>query len=301
MQKNNLYKSLLEEREIIQIEGEEKLDFLQNLITNNIFILSEKRAIYSALLSPQGKYLFDFILFLHGGKKQKIFLDCEKKRSSELITLLNMYNLRKNISISKVIKAKVYVIFGDFNNSFLSKIELKNSVGFSRSTKKEVMLIDPRNKILGIRVIHFTGNLSNQIESINTVDFEKWNYLRINLGVPEGSIDMEVNKSFLMENNFEFINAIDFSKGCYLGQENTARQKYRATLKKRLMKVKIFGDAIPNGSKIFYNGKIVGLMRSSSKNIGLATIKIDEAKNAALKKTKLSTAESYIEINEDLK
>ena len=125
MDNHKLYKAFLRERDIIQIEGEEKFEFLQGLITNNIYALSEKRVIYSALLTPQGKYLFDFILFLKGNNKEKIFFDCERKRSAELINLLNMYKLRKEISITRVNRTKVYVVFGKLTPSFLSNIKLK--------------------------------------------------------------------------------------------------------------------------------------------------------------------------------
>ena len=94
--------------------------------------------------------------------------------------------------------------------------------------------------------------------------------------MPNPDLDLEIEKSFLIENNFEFINAIDFKKGCYVGQENTARQKYRGTCpKKKLFLIRIIGDDIINGTKIYYNERVVGTMRSSCKDIGLATIRTD--------------------------
>ena len=301
MQNHKLYKTFLKERDIIQITGEEKFEFLQGLITNNIYTLSEKRVIYAALLTPQGKYLFDFILFLKGNNKEKIFFDCEKKRSAELINLLNMYKLRKKISISRVNRAKVYVVFGKLTPSFLSSIKLKNSTGFAKFNENQVAFLDPRNKNLGIRIILFSKNLTSNILDIPSVYNEEWNFHRLSLGIPDGSNDMDINKSFLIENNIEYINGIDFNKGCYLGQENTARQKYRGKLKKRLMKVKIHGNAVPKGTSITNKNKIVGLMHSSSKDIGLATIKIKEAKNAILQKHRFSAADSYLEVKEKLK
>ena len=301
MDNNKLCKAFLKERDIIQIEGEEKFEFLQGLITNNIYTLSEKRVIYSALLTPQGKYLFDFVLFLKGNNKEKIFLDCERKRSAELINLLNMYKLRKEISISRVNGTKVYVVFGKLTPFFLSSIKLKNSTGFAKFNDNYVVFLDPRNKNLGIRIVLFSKSLTSNILDIPSVNFEEWNFHRLSLGIPDGSNDMDVNKSFLIENNIEYINGIDFDKGCYLGQENTARQKYRGTLKKRLMKVKIYGNTVPNGTSITNKNKIVGLMHSSSKDIGLATIKIEEAKNAILQKHRFSAAESYLEVKEKIK
>jgi folate-binding protein YgfZ len=175
---------------------------------------------------------------------------------------------------------------------------MQDSLGFSRSSKGIIILKDPRNRNLGIRIISFSNKLFKTIDSIPLVTYKKWNFHRITLGIPDGSKDMKINKSFLIENNFENFNGVDFDKGCYLGQENTARLKYKGTLKKRLMKVKIHGDPVANGTSILSNGKIVGLMHSSCSNVGLATIKIEIAKTTN-QKNRLIAANSFLEIVKD--
>ena len=296
MNKLNLYKTHLKDRDLVEIEGKESLDFLQNLITNDTNLINENKAIYSALLTPQGKYLFDFILFLKAKNNDKILIDCEKARSDELIKTFNVYKLRKKVTISKLKNIKFYSIFGSISEQLLSRIGLKNLEGYSITSEENVAFFDPRNKNLGIRIITFNSDQPRYLKNIPSTSNEEWDLNRIALCIPDGSKDMEINKSFLIENNFENLNGIDFDKGCYLGQENTARQKYRANLKKRLYKVKIYGPPIPNGTDIANENKIVGIMRSSNLHFGLATLKIDAANQAKKNDKKLKAANSYIKI-----
>lgn len=275
----------LDDRIIIEIIGTDTKDFLQPLITNNIELVSSKKSIYAALLSPQGKYIFDFFIF-ENSISGHLSIDCAKNRCAELLEKLNIYKLRYKINFNINNNISIFSIYG----TDYSELELNlKEVSLEGSTEKinnNIILVDPRNKKLGLRIY---SDLSSPIEGFNKIpDGEKsdLDYIRIELSVPNPDLDLEIEKSFLIENNFEFINAIDFKKGCYVGQENTARQKYRGTAKKKLFLIRIIGDDIINGTKIYYNERVVGTMRSSCKDIGLATIRTDfyeEYKNTNIK------------------
>lgn len=275
----------LDDRIIIEIIGTDTKDFLQPLITNNIDLVSSKKSIYAALLSPQGKYIFDFFIF-ENSINGHLSIDCAKNRCAELLEKLNIYKLRYKINFNINNNISIFSIYG----TDYSELELNlKEVSLEGSTEKinnNIILVDPRNKKLGLRIY---SDLSSPIEGFNKIpDGEKsdLDYIRIELSVPNPDLDLEIEKSFLIENNFEFINAIDFKKGCYVGQENTARQKYRGTAKKKLFLIRIIGDDIINGTKIYYNERVVGTMRSSCKDIGLATIRTDfyeEYKNTNIK------------------
>ena len=275
----------LDDRIIIEIIGADTKKFLQPLITNNIDLVSSKKSIYAALLSPQGKYIFDFFIF-ENSINGHLSIDCAKNRCAELLEKLNIYKLRYKINFNINNNISIFSIYG----TDYSELELKlKEVSLEGSTEKinnNIILVDPRNKKLGLRIY---SDLSSPIEGFNKIpDGEKsdLDYIRIELSVPNPDLDLEIEKSFLIENNFEFINAIDFKKGCYVGQENTARQKYRGTAKKKLYLIRIIGNNIINGTKIYYNERVVGTMRSSCKDIGLATIRTDfyeEYKNTNIK------------------
>ena len=275
----------LDDRIIIEIIGTNTKEFLQPLITNNIDLVSSKKSIYAALLSPQGKYIFDFFIF-ENSINGHLSIDCAKNRCAELLEKLNIYKLRYKINFNINNNISIFSIYG----TDYSELELNlKEVSLEGSTEKinnNIIIVDPRNKKLGLRIY---SDLSSPIEGFNKIPYgvkSDLDYIRIELSVPNPDLDLEIEKSFLIENNFEFINAIDFKKGCYVGQENTARQKYRGTAKKKLFLIRIIGDDIINGTKIYYNERVVGTMRSSCKDIGLATIRTDfyeEYKNTNIK------------------
>ena len=275
----------LDDRIIIEIIGADTKKFLQPLITNNIDLVSSKKSIYAALLSPQGKYIFDFFIF-ENSINGHLSIDCAKNRCAELLEKLNIYKLRYKINFNINNNISIFSIYGTDYSELELELKKVNLEGSTEKIDNNVILVDPRNKKLGLRIY---SNLSSPIEGFNKIpDGEKsdLDYIRIELSVPNPDLDLEIEKSFLIENNFEFINAIDFKKGCYVGQENTARQKYRGTAKKKLFLIRIIGDDIINGTKIYYNERVVGTMRSSCKDIGLATIRTDfyeEYKNTNIK------------------
>jgi len=287
-----LYKTKVNKRAIILIEGIDSIDFLQNIVSNNIELVSKINSIYSTLLNPQGKFLFDFIIFTISDSS-KIYMDCEQSQSEELIKQLNIYKLRKNVNISIIENVDVIYLYGEYKY-LLSKLNLRHKEGFTSIINNNIFVIDPRNKDLGIRVYNYKGNLPNNISVIKTKPIEEYEKIRINLTIPDGTKDLEIGKSFLLENNFEVLNSIDFNKGCYIGQENTARQKYRGTSKKMLTKIQILGKELQIGEKIFLKNRQVGVIKSSIENIGLASIRTEVYKEYKSKNLKINVLESKI-------
>jgi len=287
-----LFKTFLINRAILLLQGKDVNEFLQNIISNNIDLVTKNQSIYSTLLNPQGKFMFDFILFKTNDLNE-IYLDCDKNRAKQLLKTLNLYKLRKNIQISILNKIKTICVYGKDKNIF-KILKLNNKEGSAIIIDNNVKIIDPRNKNLGIRIYKFNNKISIMLSKIKSKPISKYEELRINLVIPDCSKDLEVGKSFLLENNFDKLKAIDFKKGCYIGQENTARQRYRGTNKKILAKVKIYGKNLQNGTKIMYKDRQIGSMRSSINKIGLVTIRTEVYKESIKNNSKISVLNSYI-------
>jgi len=287
-----LFKTFLTDRTILLLQGKDTIDFLQNIISNNVDLVTKNQSIYSTLLNPQGKFMFDFFLFKKNNLNE-IYLDCDKSRVDELVKALNLYKLRKNVEISILNKIKIICVYGENKNIF-KILKLSNKEGSSKVMNNSVKIMDPRNKKLGIRIYKFDNKISKNLSNIKLKPISQYEELRINLVIPNSSKDLEIGKSFLLENNFDELKAIDFKKGCYIGQENTARQKYRGTNKKILAKVNIYGKHIQNGTKIIYNNRQIGIMRSSTNKIGLVTIRTEIYKEFIKNNSKINVLNSYI-------
>ncbi len=236
----------LKNRGKIIISGDDSCSFLQNITSNDINLLKTQNSIYSCLLNPQGKFLYDFFITKKAGI---LHIDCEGgQRALDLAKLLNMYKLRTNITIQVIENVNIYAIIGS------DRYGLK----------------DPRHKDIGYR----SDTKPNDIEE---QDFNSWDRLRIDLCIPDGTRDMITQKSTLLECNIDKLNGVSFDKGCYVGQEITARMHYRGLAKKHLHSInaKDLGlDKLPKfGETIVINNKSIGEMRSSCGDIGLALLK----------------------------
>ncbi len=236
---------LLLDRALIKISGDDARSYLQGLITNDIEKLTAQDAIYAALLSAQGKYLFDFILYEVNGA---IVLDIDAGRAAELMKRLNMYKLRSKVDIGILPEWKVYY-------------DLEDGI------------IDPRSVRLGKRYIAD----ENQVEDGSLEEYET---LRLEVGAP-GVRDLIPEESFIMQNNFEELHGVDFEKGCYVGQEIVARTKFKGGVRKRLYLVEGDKDLPAVGEKIKIGDKVVGEMRSSLGAHGLAQCEIVDVKEGA--------------------
>lgn len=256
-------------RSVLAISGAEARALLQGLISNNIDAVSEDNAIYAALLTPQGKILADFFIAEHAGEDDSVMLlDCETARKDDLVRRLMMYRLRADMEIvDKSEKFDVWALIG---------AEGLTNAGAAETCCGGVIFTDPRLSALGRRAILPTGNAPKAEEAAE----DQYDRHRLALGVPDGSQDIAIEKRLMLEANFEELGGVDFTKGCYIGQELAARMKYRGRVRKRILPVKVTrnGDApLPApGSAIKLNGKAAGEMCSGRDDRALAILRVED-------------------------
>ena len=252
MKKDQIF--ILKDRGVLLISGQDSKDFLQNLVTNDINKVTETQSCFSSLLTPQGKYLFDFMIVKH---KDGYFLDCELNQINGLINRLNVYKLNSKIEITNLShKFQVTVIS---NEKFISINNSKNHEGTTITYRDDPFFIDPRNKKLGARGIVNLEKLYLSIKKLELKLEDSRNYyeLSYNLGIAQINTKNLQEKIFGLECNFEELNGIDFKKGCYVGQENTARMKLKNKVRKKLFAIKS-NDKLKIGSDINFNSIKIG-------------------------------------------
>ena len=250
---NNVY--ILEDRGILFIQGSDTKEFLQNLITNDINKVDEANSCFASLLTPQGKYLFDFLVVEH---KKGYFIDCEKKQIEELFKQLNIYKLRSDIEILNL--SNEFVVAAFSYEKFISFDEAKDLPGNTFKYGEDPVFLDPRHKKLGGRLII---NLEKLYLSLKKLDLkstnpEEYYKLSYELGIPQKNTEKLRNKLFGIECNFEELNGIDFKKGCYIGQEITSRIKLRNKLSKRLLPIQLIEGKLIEGATIKNNDNEIG-------------------------------------------
>ncbi len=271
MNKNNVY--ILEDRGLLYINGDDAKEFLQNIITNNIENISEYRSCFSALLTPQGKYLYDFIIIKH---KLGYFLDCEKKIIENLYKQLNLYKLRSKVDILNL--SNEFVVANLTKEKFLELENSKDEVGFTIKFREDPILLDPRSDKLGARLVINLEKLYLSIKKLglNVSDASEYYNHSHELGIAQIDTNNLQNKLFGIECNFEELNGIDFRKGCYVGQENTARIKLKDKLNKRLFAVKVQEGEITS-DEITSNNKNIGKLLINNEN-PFALLKLENKK-----------------------
>ena len=245
---------LLEDRGIIYIECPDTKEFLQNIVTNNLDFVSKTRSIYSSILTPQGKYLFDFILVKH---KKGYVIDCEKIELENLIKALNVYKLRSKIEILNL--SDELVVASLSYKKYLS-IENNQTPGFTFKYREDPILLDPRNIKLGARLMSNLEKLYLSLKKLDLKIMDKNIYYKesFDLGIAQINNSKLKDKIFGIECNLEELNAIDFKKGCFVGQENTSRIRLRNKLRRRLLPLKIKEGKILEGDLIKFNNNDIG-------------------------------------------
>lgn len=266
------------DRGLVSVTGADGRTFLQGLISQNIDAVSPAQAAYGAFLTPQGKYLHDFCLAEIG---ERIILDGEQARGDELISRLKRFKLRAKVELASADDLAVYAVFGQ---DAAGALELPDTPGAARQIGDGIAFVDPRSAGLGCRLILPSANAAATLADlpITEAPLEDYETLRIRHAIPDGTRDMDVEKSTLLESNFEALNGIDWGKGCYIGQEVTARTKYRGLLKRQLIPVSVDGDAPAPGSAVCADGKQVGEIRSIHDGIALASLRLDALESADL-------------------
>ena len=264
---NSVY--ILEDRAILYINGLDAKDFLQNLISNDINKVSDNSSCFASLLTPQGKFLYEFIIVKH---KSGYFIDCEKSQSEEIYKQLNLYKIRSKVEILNLSNEFVVASFG--YEKYMSIDGSKDILGFTLKYREDPILLDPRNKNLGARLIINLEKLYLSLKKLNLKDDKIENYYSQshNLGIVPKDLNKLKNKLFGIECNYEELNGIDFKKGCYVGQENTARIKLKNKLSKRLLPIEIIEGQLSEDEKIYNNDIEIGKVLID-KNYPFALIK----------------------------
>ncbi len=270
----DLQRIALANRGVLAISGPEARSFLQGVVTNDVNKVDVTRSVYAALLTPQGKFLFDFFLADDGAGG--LLLDTKKERLEELAKRLKFYKLRAKAEIEDA--SERFVVTALIGEGIGKRARLHESPGNARRDGETVLAIDPRLPDMGVRAIHPAGEQPfGDLAESSPDDYENH---RMALAVPDGGTDVLVDKSFILESNFEELNAVDFGKGCYVGQELTARTKFRGTIRRRLFGVTAECDLPPPGTPVTVGDAEIGELRSGLGHHGIALIRTDRLEEA---------------------
>ena len=263
--------SVLDDRGVLAVSGADRRAFLQGLVSNDVEKVGPAQARHAAMLTAQGKYLHDFMMIEFG---EAIWLDAEAGRLSDLKRRLSIYRLRSKATLDERPDFAVAAVFGEGARAAMG---LSEEPGAARPFASGVAFVDPRLAALGVRCILPRTDMRCALEGTGLAEagFPAYDRLRLGLGIPDGGRDLVPEKSILLEAGFDELNGVDWQKGCFIGQELTARTKYRGLIKKRLMPVEIDGPAPAPGTIVTADGREVGEMRSSRDGLGLALLRLE--------------------------
>ena len=241
----------LSDRTVLEVAGEDRVSFLQGLVSNDVALAAPGRAVWAALLTPQGKWLADFFIFADG---ERLLLDCEAAQIAIVAKLLTRYRLRSKATVAPT--------------------ALRVSAGWDGTAPAAALIApDPRLPAAGWRII-------GEIDA--TATEADYDLHRLRLGLPDGSRDLESDRSTLVESGFDELNGIGWEKGCYMGQELTARTKYRGLVKRRLTPVRIEGELPPPGTPVIQGNTEVGTIRSGRRDRALASLRLEAIRAESL-------------------
>ena len=275
---NVLSSVLLASRAVLTVSGPDRRTFLQGLVSNDVDKAGEGQAIHAALLTPQGKFLHDLFIVELG---DVLLLDVEAERRADLLKRLSMYRLRSKVTLADA--GDDWSVMAFFGPGAGLPFGLPDEAGKAVPSSGGVVFVDPRLASLGLRGI-LPREEAEKIaisRGFAPAPFATYDRLRLEHGVPDGSRDLPVEKAILLESGFDELNGVDWKKGCYMGQELTARTKYRGLVRKRLMPVAIDGAVPEPGTPLSFDGKDAGEMRSGVDGIGMALVRLEAAEAAA--------------------
>jgi folate-binding protein YgfZ len=259
----------LEDRGVVRVGGADAEGFLQGIVTNDVERLAPGEARYAALLTPQGKILFDFLVArLPDGE---FALDCAAGQAADLAKRLNFYKLRAKVTIvDETADRGVLAYWGG---------EPENAPG-------AIVYADPRAEGLGHREILPRA----KAVAISEADPSEYEALRISLGVPKGGVDFTYGDAFPHDADMDMLNGVDFAKGCYVGQEVVSRMKHRAGVRKRVMRVRLDGPAPAPGTPVTDGDLPVGTLGAAAGATALAMLRLDRVEEARAAGRELTAA-----------
>ncbi len=252
MEKNQIV--ICEDRGLISVSGQDAKDFLQNILSNDVAKVNSVKSLFSGIFTPQGKYNYEFFIVK---SQDGYFLDCDGEFTSEIVNHLLKFKLRSRIFIKNLTSK---FIVGAINNEKFKEIQISEKKNTETIWYRDSYLfLDPRTKKLGARIISNLEKLHLTIKKLNLKIVNNKSYLNQahSYGIPIKGIKKLQNQLFGLEANFDEFNAIDFKKGCYVGQENTARMKLKNKIRKKLLPIKS-DDKLDVGSSLIFNDKIIG-------------------------------------------
>jgi hypothetical protein len=272
---SNGFYTTLSDRAVLKVEGADAPGFLQGLITNDVDKISDTRAVYAALLTPQGKILFDFFVSAQGNA---YLVDCASAQAGELRKRLTFYRLRAAVEITDVSgEYDVGAAWGDGSN-----FGLGSEPGSAVALGGGVVFVDPRSAAAGLRAVVAKGALAETAAtySLEAATAEDYHAHRISLGLADSTVDIGSGELFPHESNLDQLNGVDFKKGCYVGQEVVSRTEHRSTARKRIVPVTVEGGAATAGATINAGEKSIGTLMSVDKGSAIALIRLDRAQSA---------------------
>jgi folate-binding protein YgfZ len=246
--------AVLADRGVVELTGADRVPFLQGLVSNDVTLAMPGVAVWAALLTAQGKWLADFFILT---EQERLLLECERAQADMLVRTLGRYRLRSKVALA------------DVSAQFVSHVAWGAAASLPASA---IAAPDPRLPDAGFRILTAQALSSSASEA-------EWHAHRITLGLPDGSRDLESGKTLLLEAGFDELGGISWTKGCYMGQELTARTRYRGLLKRRLIPISCTGPTPAPGSAITQGGAEVGSVRSGVPGLALATLRLDTMEN----------------------
>jgi hypothetical protein len=272
-----IHASFLDDRAVLALGGPEARDFLQGLTTNDVTTVAEEQPVYTALLTPQGKILFDF--FVVPDAEGRLLIDCAASRATDLMKRLTLYKLRAKVKIAHPTDLALAAAWDD-NGAF----EIPGDV---------VRFRDPRHPSLGVRMIGARNALANAIGGLAASDYQLH---RLVLGVPD-SADLTPDSVFALDAGLEELNGVSFKKGCFIGQEVTARMKHRAAARRRFFVAEFAGEAPAPGTPIISEERELATFATGANGRALALVRLDRWAEAEAKRAPVTADGREVQLN----
>lgn len=263
----DLFYTRLDYRRILKISGDDVIAFLQGLICNDARLLTQQQSLYAAFLTPQGKFLEDLLITPF---QNAIWMDSFKESFENFVKKLKLYKLKQNITLIPIESHQIFALWGENWSSVFKLTDNQNILEINNG----IIFKDPRLKMLGGRAYLENDTLLRQYSFIEK-PLEDYDIHRMTLGIPDGARDLQPEKAILLENGFDDMGSIDWEKGCYLGQELTARTKYRGLIRKRLLPFSFIGAMPHIGDIVHVQEKEAGEIKSLTTNIGLGLFRLE--------------------------
>ena len=263
----NGYYAKSDDAGFVMVSGIESIDFLQSILTANVATLAIGDCRPAALLTPQGRILIDMMVYRPAEKD--IYLQTDQTRVDDLLIRLRRYRLRRPVTLELSTDIHLILWWG---------------YDGTEKPKDSNIYLDPRHADLGCRIINASDKLPLALNGAKAGAFENWQARRILQAIPEGAVDLVPGRALMLEAGLDKLAAVDFEKGCYIGQEVTARTHYRGLVKRRLLPLRCEGPPPPIGSDIIWQGKVIGASKTAAacpdldgQCVVLALVKLDDS------------------------